>query len=67
MVSLPLSKDYRYLRISAKPACNDALALRKLLGDAMMQSFGLSRAGTYIDILWTNEDVSEAVVRVGEV
>ncbi|KIJ41103.1 hypothetical protein M422DRAFT_172777 [Sphaerobolus stellatus SS14] len=64
--SFPLSSEYRYLRISASPRITDALSLRKLLADAMMQSFGLSRAGTYMDVLWIKEEGTEAVVRVAE-
>lgn len=37
---------------------------RKAIQDALLQSFGLTSANTYVDTLWLAEDGSEAVVRV---
>ena len=63
---IPLTSSYHYVRFSISPPTNDALTVRKTLQDALMQSFGLVSANTYIDVLWLAEDGSEVVVRVGE-
>jgi len=64
--SFALDKEYRYIRFSVQPGVNDPLSLRKLLESAMAQSFGLSRAGTYMDVFWIAQDGSGAIIRVGE-
>ncbi|KIK13346.1 hypothetical protein PISMIDRAFT_685202, partial [Pisolithus microcarpus 441] len=57
----PLPTDYHYLRIlltlPARAAdCNvdvdvDVLTIRKALQDALSDTFGITSAGTYIDVL----------------
>jgi hypothetical protein len=53
-----------YLRFSITPACSDGLTVRKTLQDALLQSFGLTSANTYVDILWLAEDGSDVTVRI---
>lgn len=38
--------------------------MRKALQDALLQSFGLTFANTYVDILWLSESGAEVVVRI---
>ena len=57
---------YRYIRFSVNPAISESLSLRKLLENAMLQSFGVSRAGTYMDVLWISTDGCAAVIRVSD-
>ncbi|KAF8503169.1 hypothetical protein JB92DRAFT_2794258 [Gautieria morchelliformis] len=57
---------YRYIRLSIEPAVTEPLALRKLLENAMSQSFGVSRAATYMDVLWISADGHAAVIRVSD-
>jgi hypothetical protein len=67
MVSrLILPNNYRYIRFSVKPSVTDALTLRKLLETAMLQSFGVSRAATYMDVLWISEEGHDAVIRIAD-
>lgn len=54
-----------YLRLAVTPPRADGLSVRKTLQDALLQSFGLTSANTYIDVLWLAEDGAEVVVRVG--
>ena len=56
--------NYSYLRFALSPSCNDALTIRKLLQDALLQSFGLTSANTQVDILWVAENGTETVLRV---
>lgn len=59
--------EYRYIRFKITPAISDPLLLAKLFEDALMQSFGLSRAGTYVRLLWIAPGGGEeVVVRVAE-
>lgn len=55
---------YHYLRFAVSPACQDALTIRKLLQDALLQSFGLTSANTYMDILWLSEEGTDVVIRL---
>ncbi|TCD67748.1 hypothetical protein EIP91_011990 [Steccherinum ochraceum] len=61
-----LKTSYHYIRFSVSPPTSDALKIRKTVQDALMQSFGLVAANTYMDVLWLAEDGSEIVLRVGE-
>ncbi|KAH9852999.1 hypothetical protein C2E23DRAFT_729913 [Lenzites betulinus] len=61
-----LSPTYRYIRFAVSPPCAGALTLRKTIQDALGQSFGLVSSHTYVDILWTADDGSALVVRIGE-
>ncbi|KAF8586409.1 hypothetical protein K439DRAFT_1340903 [Ramaria rubella] len=64
--SLGLPKLYRYIRFSIEPGIQEPLFLRKTLENAMLQSFGVSRAATYMDVLWISTDGRAAVVRISE-
>ena len=64
--TLVLKAVYRYIRLSIAPPVTEPLTLRKMLETAMLQSFGVSRAATYMDILWMDEDGHAAVIRVAE-
>ncbi|KAG1721966.1 hypothetical protein EDB19DRAFT_1770323, partial [Suillus lakei] len=41
-----------------------ALKLRKSMQDGLAETFGITAAGTYLDILWIAESGSEVVVRL---
>lgn len=58
------SSGSHYLRFSVSPACPDALTVRKAFQDALLQSFGLTSANIYIDILRLAENGAEVVVRI---
>ena len=60
-----LKSDQHYVRFSVDPPTTDALTVRKALQDALLQSFGLTAANIYIDILWIAEGGGEVVIRVG--
>ena len=62
----PLKTDQHYVRFTVDPPCTDGLTVRKTLQDALLQSFGLISANTYIDILWVAEDGREVVIRVND-
>lgn len=64
--TLALPVIYRYIRFSINPAISEPLTLRKLLENAMLQSFGVSRAATYMDVLWISTDGRAAVIRVSD-
>ncbi|KAI0354251.1 hypothetical protein OH77DRAFT_1405654 [Trametes cingulata] len=61
-----LSSTHRYVRFAVSPPCTDAITLRKVIQDALGQSFGLVSSHTYVDILWISEDGKVLVVRIGE-
>ena len=51
-----LDRTYQYIRLAAGPYSSrdsvpDALALRKRIADGLARAYGLSFAGTYLDIL----------------
>ncbi|KAL4254698.1 hypothetical protein ABKN59_004442 [Abortiporus biennis] len=60
----PLTTTNHYIRFKFEPACSDAFTVRKLLQDALLQTFGMTSANIYMDVLWFAEDGSEVVVRV---
>ena len=66
MSPLVLQPTYRYIRLSLSPPTTDALTLRKLLETSLLQSFGVSRAATYMDVLWIHELGHDAVIRVAD-
>lgn len=53
-----------YIKFSVNPACLDALTIRKSVQDALLQSFGLTYANIYMDILWLAETGGEVVIRL---
>jgi hypothetical protein len=61
-----LSKKHSYILLSINPPCADALKLRKAMQDGLMETFGITASGTYLDILWIAENGSEAVIRLSE-
>lgn len=52
------------LRFEANPAPSNELALRQSIQNAMEQTFGLTRAYTYFDIIEMQPHVSELAIRV---
>ena len=52
-----------YIRLAMQPHCADVLRIRKTLQDALADTFGLTSAGTYMDVLSVDEEGSETVVR----
>ncbi len=59
--------SHHYIRFAANPPCTDALTLRKTIQDALLQSFGLTSANTYVDVLWVADDGTEVVARLNTV
>ncbi|KAI0092351.1 hypothetical protein BDY19DRAFT_884416 [Irpex rosettiformis] len=55
--------NYHYLRFAISPSCNDALTIRKLLQDALLQSFGLTSANIQLDLLWIADNGTETILR----
>lgn len=66
MTRHPLSNNYSYILLSINPPCADALKLRKAMQDGLMETFGITASGTYLDILWIAESGSEVVIRLSE-
>ncbi|KIP03034.1 hypothetical protein PHLGIDRAFT_78213 [Phlebiopsis gigantea 11061_1 CR5-6] len=58
------STGNHYLRFSISPACSDGLTVRKAFQDALLQSFGLTAANIYVDILWLAGNGAEVVARI---
>ncbi|TEB33885.1 hypothetical protein FA13DRAFT_1730155 [Coprinellus micaceus] len=52
-----------YIRLTVRPAA-DALTIRKSLSNTLNETFGTTAASVNIDVLWVEEDGSEAVVRM---
>ncbi|KZP05376.1 hypothetical protein FIBSPDRAFT_847812, partial [Athelia psychrophila] len=48
-----LPAEYHYILFALAPPC-DALLVRKALQDALAQAFGLTSAGTHMDVLWVS-------------
>ncbi len=61
-----LAPRHRYIRFSVTPPCTESLTIRKVIQDALNQSFGLLSSHTYIDILWLAGDGGAVVLRIGE-
>ena len=59
-----LQPTHHYIRFSMQPRCTEVLLIRKSIQDALADMFGLTFAGTYIDVLFVNALGSESVVRV---
>ena len=59
-----LKTDHHYLRFSIEPACAEPLTVRKAFQDALLQTFGLTSANTYIDVLWLAENGTGVVIRL---
>ena len=59
-----LPSERHYIRLAVSPPNLDQLTLRKILQDALTQTFGLTSAVLPIDILWSADDGAQFVVRV---
>lgn len=55
---------YHYIHLKILPPTSDALIIRKIIADALSQTFGLSTEGTYVDILSLSEGGGTCVLRV---
>jgi hypothetical protein len=75
-LSLPLPQPHHYIRfsisISESPPLDsafadalavDALQIRRVLQNALAQSFGAALSHIYLDVLWVSTSGSECVVR----
>ncbi|EPQ55951.1 hypothetical protein GLOTRDRAFT_138663 [Gloeophyllum trabeum ATCC 11539] len=58
-----LPAQYRYILFSVSPPHSNILTIRKGIQDSLAQTFGITRSGTHVDILWTAEDFSEVLIR----
>jgi len=67
-----ISNESHYILLSISPPTHDILTLRKTISDALSESFGLTFASTYLDILWVEEmgvggeGAKKCVVRVNK-
>ncbi|KAI0076999.1 hypothetical protein K474DRAFT_1596889 [Panus rudis PR-1116 ss-1] len=61
-----LKSSYHYARLAVIPSCTEALTVRKIIQDALTQTFGVVGGSTYIDVLWVSEDGSEVVIRANK-
>ncbi|KDQ55984.1 hypothetical protein JAAARDRAFT_180182 [Jaapia argillacea MUCL 33604] len=62
MTALPVTYHYIHLSLSTP---SQPLQIRKSIQDSLSQSFGQTRANTYIDILWSESgEGTEVVIRV---
>lgn len=59
----PLPQTHHYIRFSIAPPSSDALHVRRALQEALVQSFGVARSHTYLDVLWVSDSGTECVVR----
>jgi len=64
MTRHPFSKKNSYVHFSIKPPCTDALKIRKTMQDCLVEAFGVTASGTYLDILWIAEDGSNVIIRL---
>jgi len=66
---LPLPQTHHYIRFSITPpldsAESDALHIRRVLQNALAQSFGAALSHLYLDVLWLSASGAECVVRTG--
>ncbi|TFK71229.1 hypothetical protein BDN72DRAFT_837985 [Pluteus cervinus] len=56
--------QYHYLRLSLSPPTQDIFRIRKVLETALTQSFGITAAGTQLDVLWLADTGEEVIIRV---
>ena len=61
-----IKSNQHYIRFSLDPPCEDAMIVRKALQDALLQSFGLTSANLYIDVLWLSGDGRQTVIRLAD-
>jgi hypothetical protein len=64
---LALPQTHHYIRFSISPPLDsadaDALQIRRVLQNALAQSFGAALSHVYLDVLWVATSGSECVVR----
>jgi hypothetical protein len=64
---LPLPQTHHYIRFSISPPLDsadaDALQIRRVLQNALAQSFGATLSHVYLDVLWIASSGAECVVR----
>jgi hypothetical protein len=61
-----ISNENHYILLSISPPTHDILTLRKTISNALSESFGLTFASTYLDILWVEELGDESRSVYGE-
>jgi hypothetical protein len=63
----PLPQTHHYIRFSISPpfdsADADALQIRRILQNALTQSFGAALSHVYLDVLWVATSGAECVIR----
>lgn len=63
----PLPPTHHYIRFSISPPLHsadaDALQIRRILQNALAQSFGAALSHIYLDVLWVAPSGAECVVR----
>jgi hypothetical protein len=63
----PLPQTYHYIRLAITPPLGsdntDGLAIRRLLQEALAQSFGLALSHVYLDVLGVTATGDECVLR----
>jgi len=61
----PLPQPYHYIRFAISPPLGsaDALEIRRLLQEALAQSFGTTLSHVYLDVLSVTASGDECVVR----
>ena|SRR6266576_3039191 len=63
----PLPQTHHYIRFSISPPLDsadaDALQIRRILQNALAQSFGAVLSHIYLDVLWVATSGAECVVR----
>ena len=61
----PLPQAHHYIRFAISPPLGsaDALEIRRLLQEALAQSFGAALSHVYLDVLWVTASGDECVIR----
>src|SRR5262245_16248100 len=59
-----LQASNHYIRFAIAPPSSEALALRKVLQDALTHMFGHTSSNIYLDVLWVADNGSEFVIRL---
>jgi len=61
----PLPQTHHYIRFSILPPLDDAdaLQIRRILQNALTQSFGAALSHVYLDVLWVATSGAECIIR----
>jgi hypothetical protein len=63
----PLPQTHHYIRFSISPPLDsadaDALQIRRILQNALTQSFGATLSHIHLDVLWVASSGAECVIR----